>query len=183
MRGVRLARVPDVERVGAITVASWRSRLAGLVPADALAALDADALGFAWTSGILTPPSGRHRLLVAVDDADGSEEVVGFTALGPSDDPDADADALEVLALEVDPAHQRAGHGSRLMSAAVDVARQSGVTSLTVWCPLPDEDRRAFLQAAGWGPDSAYRDVEVGGTPEAPVVLREVRLVTSLLDD
>jgi GNAT superfamily N-acetyltransferase len=182
MRGVRLARVPDVERIGAITVASWRTRLAGLVPDDVLDALDADALGFAWTSGILTPPSPHHRLLVAVDEAGDAEEVVGFIALGPSEDPDADADALEILALEVDPAHQRAGHGSRLVSAAVDLARPSGVTVLTVWCPLPDEARRGFLQSSGWGPDSAYRDVEVGGPADAPTVLREVRLVTGLLD-
>lgn len=182
MRGVRLARVPDVERIGAITVASWRVRLAGLVPDDVLAALDADALGFAWTSGILTPPSARHRLLVAVDGEPDTEEVVGFAALGPSDDPDADDDTLEVLALEVDPAHQRAGHGSRLLAAAVDVARPAGITSLTVWCPLPDEARRAFLQSGGWGPDSAFRDVEVGGPADDPVILREVRLVTGLVD-
>jgi GNAT superfamily N-acetyltransferase len=183
MRGVRLARVPDVERIGEITAASWRGRLAGVLPDDVLAGLDPDALGFAWTSGILTPPTPVHRLLVAVERTADEEVVVGFAALGPSEDPDAEPDIVEILALEVDPARHREGHGSRLLSAAVDLARQSGARTALVWCPLHDEVRRAFLLSAGWGPDSAYRDLEVSGDPEAPVVVREVRLVTGLVDD
>lgn len=44
--------------------------------------------------------------------------------------------------------------------------------------PLADEARRAFLQSAGWGPDTAYRDREIGDE-----VLREVRLVTIIADE
>lgn len=182
MRGVRLARVPDVERIGEITAASWRARLAGLVPDDVLAALDADALGLAWTSGILTPPTRAHRLLVAVERTSDEELIAGFAALGPAEDPDAEPDTVEVLALEVDPPRQREGHGSRMLTAAIDLARESGATKASIWCPLPDEARRAFLLSAGWGPDSAYRDIEVAEGLAAPVVVREVRLVTGLID-
>jgi len=44
--------------------------------------------------------------------------------------------------------------------------------------PLADEARRGFLQSAGWGPDTAYRDREIGDS-----LLREVRLVTIIADE
>ena len=55
------------------------------------------------------------------------------------------------------------------------------MTELSAWCPLADEPRRAFLQAAGWGPDTAYRDLLVGQEPDgADLVVREARLATRL---
>ncbi len=52
------------------------------------------------------------------------------------------------------------------------------MTTLLVWCPLDDEPRRAFLQSAGWAPDSAYRDLAVGPAAEGDDrLVREVRLV------
>ena len=70
--------------------------------------MDRDDLAMVWASGILNPPTPMHRLLVAVE----SGQVVGYAALGPSQDPDADAGIGELLALEVDPEQQREGHGS-----------------------------------------------------------------------
>jgi GNAT superfamily N-acetyltransferase len=172
--GVRLARTPDVDGIAAVNVRSWRARFDGVLPAAVLDGLDPGDLAMVWASGILNPPTPAYRLLVAVDGPD----IVGYAATGPSQDPDAEPDCVELLALEVDPDRTREGHGSRLMAAAVDHALGMGMTSASVWCPLADEARRAFLQSAGWGPDTAYRDVAVG--PGDEDVLREVRLVTSL---
>ena len=67
------------------------------------------------------------------------------------------------------------------MAAAVDLARSSGSTSAVTWTLLQDELRRAFLRSAGWGPDTAYRDVRVGmETDGTDRVIREVRLVTDI---
>jgi hypothetical protein len=67
------------------------------------------------------------------------------------------------------------------MAACVDLARASGTTSAVSWTLLQDGVRRAFLQSAGWGPDTAYRDVRIDverdGTEQ---VVREVRLVTDI---
>ena len=175
--GVRLARTSDVDGVADVNIRSWRQRFAGTLPAAVLAGMDRDDLAMVWASGILNPPTPMHRLLVAVE----SGQVVGYAALGPSQDPDADAGIGELLALEVDPKQQREGHGSRLMAAVVDHARAAGMTELSAWCPLADEPRRAFLQAAGWGPDTAYRDLLVGQEPDgADLVVREARLATRL---
>ena len=103
--------------------------------------------------------------------------VAGAAAVGPSADPDA-AGAGEISLLVVDPARWRQGHGSRLLQASVDHLIAAGHREAVTWVPLADEARRAFLQSAGWGPDTAYRDRAMGED-----VLREVRLVTIIADD
>jgi len=177
--GVRLARTPDVDDVAAVNIAAWRLRFADVLPDEVLDGLDAGDLAMVWASGILNPPTPGHRLLVAVDD----DRVVGYAAIGPCQDPDADDLTGELLALEVDPAVQRQGHGSRLMAAAMDHVGAAGMTTAVTWCPVHDEARRAFLQSGGWGPDTAFRDVAVGiqddGTDR---VVREVRLATLLAE-
>lgn len=172
--GVRLARTSDVDGIAGVNLRSWRQRFAATLPQDTLDGLDPRDLAMVWASGILNPPTPGHQLLVAVEEPD----VVGYTAIGPSQDPDAAAGAGELLALEVDPERQREGHGSRLLAAAVDHARAGGLDTLLVWCALDDEPRRAFLQSAGWAPDSAYRDVVVGW--DGDQVVREVRLVAGI---
>ena len=175
--GVRLARTSDVDGIADVNVRSWRQRFADTLPQDTLDGLDPRDLAMVWASGILNPPTPGHRLLVAVEEPD----VVGYAAIGPSQDPDAAAGTGELLALEVDPARQREGHGSRLLAAAVDHARSGGLDTLLVWCALDDEPRRAFLQSAGWAPDSAYRDVAVGwNEADGDRVVREVRLVAGI---
>jgi len=179
--GVRPARMTDVDGVGEVNLASWRERLSGILPDEVLMSLSADDLAMAWASGVMNPPSPRHRLLVAAEDG----RVLGYIALAPCTDPDSDDRTGEIVALEVDPAHQRQGHGSRLMTAAVDVARTEGFVSLAVWCPLADETRRAFWQSAGWEPDTALRDLLMSDDPtdeEEPTVLREARLMVAISD-
>jgi len=178
--GVRLARTSDVDEIAAVNVSSWRARLSDLVPDAVLSALDPADLAMTWASAILNPPMAGQRVLVAVDE----DRVVGYAAWGPCLDPDADPMTGELLALEVDPARQREGHGSRLMAAAVDLGRSAGVGGAVTWIQLADEPRRAFLLASGWGPDSAYRDVQVGADMNSEAILvREVRLVTGLDSD
>lgn len=175
--GVRLARTSDVDGIADVNVRSWRQRFTGTLPADILDAMDPSDLAMVWASGILNPPTTGHRLLVAVEGSD----VVGYAAIGPSQDPDAVAGTGELLALEVDPAQQRGGHGSRLLAAAVEHARAGGLDTVLVWCPLDDEPRRGFLQSAGWAPDSAYRDLDVGRAEDGDDrLVREVRLITAI---
>ena len=118
-------------------------------------------------------PGGIHRLLVAC----AGDQVVGLAALGPSQDPDAGPSWGEVTLLGVHPDARRAGHGSRLLNAVVDVLRGAGADAVAVWLPADDEATRAFLATSGFEPDGAHRDRIV--SPDGDT-LREVRLAVSL---
>ena len=171
---VRLASMADVDRIGEINAAAWRERLGDLLPSSVLDALRPADLALVWAGALINPPTSAHRLLVAI----GSGDIAGYAALGPSSDPDADGITGELLALEVDPRYQRCGHGSRLMSAAVDLGRASGYETMSTWCPIHDTIRRAFLQSAGWAPDTAVRDLALLDPQDPERTLREARLVT-----
>jgi GNAT superfamily N-acetyltransferase len=106
-------------------------------------------------------------------------DVVGFAAVGPAADPDMDDRDTELLVIAVAPAARGSGHGSRLLHAVADTAREDGSDVLVVWVARDHEPTRAFLQRAGMAPDSAWRD---RGVDEAGHTLREVRLVTSLTE-
>ena len=139
-----------------------------------LPSVDLDTMTQSWTSAILAPPLAQFRVLVAT----GPGRVVGFAAVGPADDPDADpaSDAL-VGEFVVDPQAQRAGHGSRLLNAVADTLRADGFTRATWWVRSTDDPLRSFLTSAGWGPDGSHRTI---GTPDEAATVKMVRLHTAL---
>jgi GNAT superfamily N-acetyltransferase len=174
---VRLARPEDASAVATVQAQTWRSSYADLLPSDVLASVTPDSLTQRWDEAIRWAPSPRHRVLVACQ----AGSVVGFASLAPAGDPDADAMAdADLLELAVDPAHRGAGHGSRLLTAAADTLRGDRFTTARHWVNAGDDDARAFLTAAGWGPDGASRTLDLRGDGE--VVVRQIRLHTALVD-
>jgi GNAT superfamily N-acetyltransferase len=113
------------------------------------------------------------RVLVALERAD----VRGFTLVHPSYDPDSDqvADG-EVGEFVIDPDHQRAGHGSRLLQAAIDTLAADKFTRAVWWVDSTDDALRAFVTESGWEPDGAHRELaaETGDT------LKQIRLHTAI---
>jgi ribosomal protein S18 acetylase RimI-like enzyme len=170
---VRIARPTDVPAVGLVQATVWRDAYAATLSPEVLEQFEGPAFARVWRASLATPPSPRHELLVAC----AGEQVVGFAAVGPSADADADDAQGELLALGVHPAARRAGHGSRLLNAAVDTLRGRRFSRLSGWVLTGDEATRAFLVASGLSPDGAYRDRVVD--PDGSVV-REVRLVADL---
>lgn len=169
----RLAWPDDAAAIVRIQLAAWRALYADLIPADQLAALDPAELTERWAATISTPKDARMRVLVALERAD----VRGFALVHPSYDPDGDqiSDG-EVGEFIVDAAHQRAGHGSRLLQAAMDTLAADKFTRAVWWVGTTDDALRTFVTASGWEPDGAYRELgaETGAT------VKQVRLHTSL---
>jgi len=173
-RSVRVAWVADAPEMGRVQLAAWRASYAGVLPVTALDDLDADEVASAWATSIRRPPLATYRALVALE----RNALVGFVALGPSDDPDADAGRdAELSVLVVDPPARGRGHGSRLLAAAADTARADGFTRLTTWVLADDDAVRGFLRSAGWEPDGAHREVTL---PDDAGSTRQVRLHTSV---
>ncbi len=173
---VRRARPNDAPAVGLVQATVFRAAYAGRVPDEVLSLFEPDAFARSWRESLSAPPEGVHRLLVAC----AGEQVVGLAAIGPAQDPDAGPAAGEVTVLAVHPDARRQGHGSRLLNAAVDVLRDAGAESVTLWLLADAERSRAFLTASGFAPDGAYRDRVVSADGDT---LREVRLTVLLTPD
>ncbi len=156
---VRPAVAGDDAAITRVQLRAWRLSHARALGTEVLENLDAEAIRAQWTAAIEAPPSPAHRVLVACD----GPRVVGFAATAPVG---ADgADGAEVLALEVDPDHQKGGHGSRLLAACVDLAREDGARSISTWVLDDDPAREQFLAGSGLGPDGAARALATSGAP------------------
>ncbi len=168
---VREAVPEDGTAVGEVQAAVWRAAYEGIVPEEVLSAFVPEAFAASWRVSLEAPPAGAFALLVARS----GPRTVGFASVGPTQDPDADDETGELLALAVHPDARRAGHGSRLVNAAVAHLTDAGARHVHVWLLAGDEATRAFLTGAGFAPDGAFRDRIVGPSGETA---REVRLVT-----
>jgi GNAT superfamily N-acetyltransferase len=181
----RPARASDVDDLTRVQVASWACTLAGVVPAATLAELTGDEASALWRErwreAISSPPTSRHRVLVAVADsaAPGSglaaREVVGLVSAGPATDTDRwpGTDA-EIYEFRVQPDRIAQGHGSRLMQAAADTLVADGFHTVSTWVLEADTDVRRFLESSGWAADGARGELEVGVS--VPVVRLHTRL-------
>jgi ribosomal protein S18 acetylase RimI-like enzyme len=170
---VRPARPDDVAEIARIQLTTWRVAYRRLMPRHVLEQLDEDWIAQQWRRSIIDPPTPRHRVLIALEqaaDQSAPAYVVGFAASGPPDEPafapDEDHTALgdEVVAvtdLLVEPRWGRRGHGSRLLAACMDSWRIDGFTTAVAWTFVDDGVVSGFLESTGWQKDGASRSLDV----------------------
>ncbi|MBB2912262.1 GNAT superfamily N-acetyltransferase [Streptosporangium becharense] len=198
--GVRAARHEDVAAVTSTQIRAWRYGYRDFLPEGPLDQMTGPAAErmwrLQWEDAITSPPSSRHRVLVAVEqvvlDTDafpalgpggieamaamqGAEKVVGLASHAPAEDPDLDPTTTgEMLTFLIDPDHVRRGHGSRLLNATVDYLREDGYRTVVTWAFADNYPLLGFLESAGWGDDGAERVIDMGRT------VRMVRLATDI---
>lgn len=172
---VRDATAADASAVASVQTKCWTRDYDW--PVEVFTALAASDPEMQWARAVIAPPGPGYRLLVATHGG----AVVGFGALAPSADADAEPGEAEIIAWEVDPDHRGHGHGSRLLAGLADHARSIGAHTLTIWIAPEDESRRFVLREAGFQPDGAHRTVQwgdvAGGTE---IELRQVRLLAAV---
>ena len=196
---VRPARPSDASEIARIQLATWRTAYRRLLPRGVLAELDEAWMAEQWVAAIEEPPSSRHHIMIAIEQAGpppdepgadpGPEPavrsyVVGFVATGPADEaalapeekplPETTAAITDLL---VEPRWGRRGHGSRLLAAAVAGWRTDGFDTAIAWAYEGDPATRAFLASAGWEPDGATRALDVDD-----LLVNQLRLHVSLDD-
>jgi len=168
---VRPARSADAADLARVQVASWAHDYAGIVPEDLLGELTGAKATAEWQdrwqAAIDSPPSSRHRVLVAVEDgADpglASRVIVGFVSAGPATDSDRwpGTDA-EIYELRILPERTRRGHGGRLLHAVAETLADDGFHTAFTWALAADSELRQFLESAGWAADGARAELDVG---------------------
>lgn len=172
---VRIAWADDAAAIAQVQVAAWQQSYADLLPPEILAELPVDRFAEQWQQSIARPKDARQRVLVALERA----TVRGFAATAPATDVDAapikDAELAELV---VEPEHYRAGHGSRLLHAAVDTMRSDKFERSTMWVNSTNDDLRGFLTDQGWAADGAHRELDLHG--DGSIVVKQVRLHTDL---
>lgn len=168
---VRPARPGDAPAIARVQATTWRTAYRAVLPAAVLDDWDDEAVTASWAAAVATPPTPRHRVLVAVE----RDEVVGFAGVAPVED---DPGAAELGPLLVEPRWGRRGHGSRLLAAVADLATADGVARLQVWLLESDRASADFFESAGWAADGWARTLETGAEP-----LRELRWQTALDDE
>jgi GNAT superfamily N-acetyltransferase len=108
---------------------------------------------------------------------------VGFIAAAPAN-PDnttlstldkTPPNTIEIGPLLVEPRWGRRGHGSRLLTAAIELAKADGATYALTWLLHGDTASRAFFESAGWEIDGSSRELDMPGR-----LVREIRLHTDL---
>jgi GNAT superfamily N-acetyltransferase len=178
---VRPAGPDDAVEIARIQLATWRQAYRRILPRQVLDGLDEAWITSRWAASIEKPPTARHRVLVAVEQAQQSY-LVGFAASGEADEaalapdePALDPDVASVTDLLVEPRWARRGHGSRLLSACVEHWRADAFRTAVAWAFDADTAMKAFLASAGWEPDGAVRALDVDD-----LLVPQLRLHTSL---
>ena len=140
----------DCADVGALHHRSRAAAYAHFLPPAALNFGSPAALG-EWWSERWKWERETHRLTVAVD----GDAIVGFTYLGPSEEPGV----AELSAIHVEPSLVGSGVGKLLMADALPHLGDRAV----LWV-LDENDRaRRFYERGGWAFDGTTRDERLGG--------------------
>jgi GNAT superfamily N-acetyltransferase len=160
----RPAAAADLAAVCEVRVRTWQAAYRGLVPQPYLDAMSPAAEADRRRPSF--PRPGEHV-------AEAGGRVVGWAAIGPYRDEHGDAPTPgcgEVGAIYVLPDWQGRGVGRALMGYALDDLRRQRLVPVLLWVLAGNAQACRFYERAGFRPDGATHDYEIGG-----VTLPEVR--------
>ena len=160
---VRPALVTHAPYIGALHSQAMRSVLAEALPdSDVVELVDEQAITDGWVSTLALPAQSGQGVYVATE-IDTPRGFVAFTS-APAESGDGRS-ATEILALEVEDEARRKGHGSRMLAAVSDLAREADSVHLQVWLSGADTDKIRFFESAGFAPSGLRRTLDAEGHP------------------
>jgi GNAT superfamily N-acetyltransferase len=122
------------------------------MPDDFLDGLDVQkrmTMWRAWTQDL-------DKIIFVAEDTEAN--IVGFSALGPSRDPDGNPDTAEVSAIYVHPEKWGKGIGRTLLSTSLGEVRKRTFGLLTLWVLEANQRARYFYESFGFLQDGAIKD-------------------------
>lgn len=154
---VRPARPGDADRLAAVHVAVWREAYVGLMPAEHLAGLSAEAFAARWRTilqaEVRDAADGARGRRTVVLTADG--EPVGFATAGPSrDEPPVPAD--ELYSIYVLSGHRGGARADDLLSRALEAAGAG--PALSLWVLRGNARAHRFYRRNGFAPDGTTKE-------------------------
>ena len=160
---IRPATVRDAEQIAHVHVTSWREAYSGVVPDDYLEHIDEAARTATWREILSDLDRGTSVWVAEEEDA-----VLGFAALGPGRDEDADRTTLEIYSIYLEPSAW--GHGVARELMRTVLAAVPDTSTVTLWVLEANDRARHFYRRNGFTTDGVERMEEIGGQP-----FREVR--------
>lgn len=153
---VRPAVEQDARAIAEVHVGSWQEAYRGMLPDSYLAGLSIDKREAAWREALVR---GSPEVWVSETESG----VGGWVSFGPSRDTGAAPSVAEIEAIYVAPNRWATGMGRELWLAAQKRLVERQFESVTLW--VLEENARAirFYSAAGFAPDAARKEVNVGG--------------------
>jgi L-amino acid N-acyltransferase YncA len=149
---IRKANVEDASGIAFVHVRSWQVAYRGHMPDEFLDGLDVEKRTNMWRQLTQDP----DRIIFVAEDPEG--RIIGFSALGPSRDADANPNTAEVGAIYVHPEKWEKGIGRALLSASLDQLRKSEFDKVTLWVLEANQRARSFYESFGFIQDGAMKD-------------------------
>jgi len=153
---IREARVSDAAGLARVSVDSWQSTYAGIIPQEFLDSLTYEGRTKRWEERLSDPDSPGFTFITETNEGD----IVGYAGglKGNSGDPLYTGEVGDIYLLKE---YQRQGIGRRLMATAALRIKEYGHDSLLVWV-LEDNPNRKFYESLGGSP-VGKKEVEIGG--------------------
>lgn len=173
MPEIRDAVPDDARKIAEVHVSSWRVAYAGLLPDEALTALEVDDF-HEWRQRALSDSRlpGSATLVIEEDGA-----LRGFADIGPARElPDSDPRG-EVYAIYLAPDAWGRGLGRALLEAAERRLATGGFDEAVLWVLESNQPTRRFYEACGWNSDGERKFAEVHG-----IQVMETRYSRTLAD-
>ena len=164
---VRHATAADAFPIERIRVRGWRTAYRHVFPPADLDAMPIDA--GRWAERLSEPPRGWVVLV-----AERNDDVIGFTALGPSREGEP---AGELYAIYVDPDSWSTGAGRALLQRSEELLGER-YDEATLWVLEENPRARRFYEAFGWTADGGRQVFERFGV-RAPELRYRKRLVAT----
>jgi GNAT superfamily N-acetyltransferase len=152
MAQVRKATVEDASGIAFVHVRSWQVAYRGHMPDEFLDGLDPEKRTSMWRDWTQDP----DKIILVAEDNEGN--IVGFSALCSSRDPDANPKTAELVAIYLHPEKWKKGIGRALLTASLDQLRKRNFGQVTLWVLEGNQRARSFYESFGFVHDGAMKD-------------------------